>query len=84
MKRNQQRKWKRGRRRYDFGSQDAQAIIFGAQGAQLWAWAVWGHKFCAEGVEFSLKSARIKANAQLDRLRNGWTTQSEEQAERTA
>ena len=61
------RRWKRGKRCYDFRSSDALAIIFGAQGRALWAWAVWGHKFAAEGVEFSLHSAKLKANAELDR-----------------
>jgi hypothetical protein len=73
------RRWKRGKRRYDFGSRDAQAIIFGAQGATLWAWAVWGHKFRAEGVEFSLQSAKKKADAQLDRLRNGWVSEPDKE-----
>lgn len=63
------RQWKRGKRRYDFGSKGVQAIVFGATGATLWAWAVWGaNDFRAEGVEFSLRSAKRKANENLDSL----------------
>lgn len=62
------RKWKRGKRRYDFVSMEAQGIIFGATNASLWAWVVWGkNSFRAEGVEFSLRSARRKANEKLER-----------------
>lgn len=45
------------------------AMIFGAPAPQqMWAWAVWSSKRTDEGVEFSLNSARTKANAVIDEL----------------
>jgi hypothetical protein len=62
---------RRGKRVYEFLSKDnsAQSMIFGAPlPSQLWAWAVWGEKFKAEGVEFSLASARKRAREHLAKL----------------
>jgi hypothetical protein len=63
------RRWRRrGERVFEFDLRDkVQAIMFGGRGTFLWAWAVWGaHRFKAEGVEFTLSSARANANAAID------------------
>jgi hypothetical protein len=60
---------RRGAKVYRYDSKKAQALIFGAQETMMWAYGVWGENlFKAEGVEMSLKSARRKANAALDKV----------------
>lgn len=62
--------WKRQGVRYmSKDSGNFNAMIFGAPAPfQLWAWAVYGHQFSAEGVEGSLNSARRKANAAIAKI----------------
>ena len=63
------RRWKRSGRVYRFSAPEVQSLVFSAPPPfSMWAWAVWASKFSAEGVEFSLKRAKEKANEQLDRL----------------
>ena len=62
---------KSGKRSFDRYTGDYNAVIFGAPAPkQLWAWAVWDTNFTAEGIEFSLKSARMKACAAIVRSEN--------------
>lgn len=65
------RRWRRDGRIFRFDCPDAQGFIFGAQAPScMWAWAVYGSHFKAEGVEFSLVVAKRRANEQLDKLLN--------------
>ena len=65
------RRWIRKDRVYRFFATDVQAIIFGAQGGlSMWAWGVWASKSTSEGIEFSLKRAKQRANEKLDDLIN--------------
>jgi hypothetical protein len=62
------RRFKRDGATYRYDSDKVQAIMFGAKGKCFWAWAVWGHRSNADGVEFSLKAARQKATAAIERV----------------
>ena len=65
------RRWERGKKNgrvLRFNCDYANAVIFGAEGVGFYASAVWAHKNKAEGIEFSMASARLKANAELDRI----------------
>jgi hypothetical protein len=65
------RRWKKreGHRVYSYDAPKCQAFIFCASGMQMWAWGVWGEgNFCSEGIAFSLKSARGRANAEIDKV----------------
>ena len=55
---------------YRFSQSWGMAFVFGAaRPVQMWAWGVWGpDQFCEEGIAFSLKTAREKANKYLDEL----------------
>jgi hypothetical protein len=65
---NKKRRWKRGDRVYRYDSPKAQGLIFSAPNFYMWAWGVWGHQITVEGIESSLRSAKVKANAALDRI----------------
>ena len=56
-----------GPRRFRCWREYVNAVIFGSDDG-MWAYGVWGHKFSAEGVGFSLKYARQKANKAIDQI----------------
>jgi hypothetical protein len=62
------RKWTRRPRFYDYGSQQAQAFIFGAPPPrQMWAWVVYFKGgSCTQGVESSMARAFRCAEEKLD------------------
>lgn len=65
------RKWIRKGRvyRYFASNGGAQSIIFGSgDGLSMWAWGVWAEKATFEGIEFSLKRAKQRANEKLDEV----------------
>lgn len=72
----EKRRWKRSGRVYRFNSDSGQSIIFRAENTSFWKWGVWGHKFSAQGIEWSLKRAKEKANANLDRLSDPRVTEA--------
>jgi hypothetical protein len=63
-------KWrKKGKRYFVRNTGEYNAVIFGAPLPHgIWAWAIWGCKSTDEGVEHSLASARLKANAVIERI----------------
>lgn len=68
---SKKRRWKRGDRTYRYDSTKAQGIIFSAPDFYMWAWGVWGEKETIEAIEHSFASAKLKANAALDRIEAG-------------
>lgn len=62
------RRWKKcAPQRFRFWRDYVNAMIFGS-GDGYWAYGVWGANVCDEGVGFSLRWARQKANEAIDKI----------------
>ena len=45
---------------------NVQSMIFSAPNFSMWAWGVWGSQFVAEGIAFSLRSAKQRATEKIN------------------